>query len=172
MCLLVYMDTFFSLNEGQQMTTTCKDMSRPIRIECEKHFLSGDISLSLEPTHLISKQKDCQEKSIENDLNTFCRNVTKSDLCEFNMSDFMIGYKDCYVTSKTITVTYQCRGKCFYMREPNICIRTRLEHSYKCISITSTRLTSISLNIFDSANFISMMSDNNLYSLSIILLLW
>ncbi|XP_076073119.1 uncharacterized protein LOC143044824 [Mytilus galloprovincialis] len=24
------------------------------------------------------------------------------------MSDFMSGYKDCYVTSKTITVTYQC----------------------------------------------------------------
>ncbi|CAG2210776.1 unnamed protein product [Mytilus edulis] len=94
--------------QGQQMTATCKDMNRPIRIECEKQFLSGDISLLLEPTHLISKQKDCPEKSIESELNTFCRNVNKSDQCELNMSDFMSGYKDCYVTSKTITVTYQC----------------------------------------------------------------
>ncbi|XP_071130624.1 uncharacterized protein [Mytilus edulis] len=94
--------------QGQQMTVTCKDMNRPIKIECEKQFLSGDISLSLEPTHLIIKKKDCPKKSIESELNTFCRNVNKSDQCELNMSDFMSGYKDCYVTSKTITVTYQC----------------------------------------------------------------
>ncbi|CAC5410591.1 unnamed protein product [Mytilus coruscus] len=55
---------------GEQINTTCRDMSKPVRIECETQFLVGDIELSLEPEY----KTDCQEKAIEIDLNNFCRN--------------------------------------------------------------------------------------------------
>lgn len=113
--------------KGQKIDTTCLDIETPIKIECETQFLAGQIYVSLEPKHLISQQKHCPEETIESELNKFCRNVNKTDYCKFEMLDFISGYKDCYVTSKNITVTYQCRGKCFSVRKHRVCLRTCLE---------------------------------------------
>ncbi|CAC5424397.1 unnamed protein product [Mytilus coruscus] len=93
---------------GQKIDTTCLDIEKPIKIQCETQLLVGDISISFEPENLISQQENCSENSIESELNTFCRNFNKSDQCKFNMLDFISGYKDCNAFNKHITVTYQC----------------------------------------------------------------
>ncbi|XP_071130562.1 uncharacterized protein [Mytilus edulis] len=95
--------------QGQQLETTCLDIEKPIKIQCETQLLVGNISLSLEPDNLIRQQNKCTGNSIESKLNTFCSNFNNSEQCEFNMLDFMHGYENCYVTNKHITIKYQCR---------------------------------------------------------------
>lgn len=108
------MDSFVSFYKGQQLETTCLDIEKPIKIQCETQLLVGNISLSLEPDNLIRQQNKCTGNSIESKLNTFCSNFNNSEQCEFNMLDFMHGYENCYVTNKHITIKYQCRGKCLF----------------------------------------------------------
>lgn len=59
------MYSFFSFNKGQQMTTTCMNMNRPIKIECEKRFLAGNIGISLEPKYLIDQQNVVQKNLLK-----------------------------------------------------------------------------------------------------------
>lgn len=106
------MDTFVSFNKGQKIDATCLAIEAPIKIQCETQLLVGDISVSLEQHNLIGQQSICKNNSIESELNTFCKNFNKADQCEFNVLNFINGYEDCYVTSKHITVTYQCSGEC------------------------------------------------------------
>ncbi|CAG2236375.1 unnamed protein product [Mytilus edulis] len=104
------MDSFVSSNKGQKLDTTCLDIEKPIKIQCETQLLNGDINISLEPKNLISQQNTCTENLIGSKLNTFCSSFNKSDQCEFNVLDFISENENCYVTRKTITVTYLCSG--------------------------------------------------------------
>ncbi|VDI58152.1 Hypothetical predicted protein [Mytilus galloprovincialis] len=94
--------------EGQTVDTTCQDVDTPIRIECETQFLAGDIALTFQQETQNIHKTDCQEKSIEKDLNIICRNIGKSDQCKFTVSDSMNKYKDCIMFNKNISVTYEC----------------------------------------------------------------
>lgn len=86
-------------------------MTKPIKIECKTHMLVGDIQLSLEPKYLTNQQKNGIDKSIESDINSFCRNFSKAEHCNFSMFDFI--NEDENVFTKNISVSYKCSGKCF-----------------------------------------------------------
>lgn len=105
----------FLLNEGQRIDTACQDMITPMTKECETQFLAGDITLTFQQENSNIYQKSCQEKFIEKDLNTFCRTFHRSDPCKFRVLDFMTKYKNCIVSNKNISVTYDCISKYFIL---------------------------------------------------------
>ncbi|XP_063446952.1 uncharacterized protein LOC134726477 [Mytilus trossulus] len=93
--------------KGEQIDTTCQDISKPVRIECETQFLVGDIKLSLEPVY----KTDCQEETIETDLNYVCRNnFKKSEQCYYSVFERRNKSEDCYECMKNISVKYLCIG--------------------------------------------------------------
>ncbi|XP_063444924.1 uncharacterized protein LOC134725211 [Mytilus trossulus] len=93
--------------KGEQIDTTCQDISKPVRIKCETQFLVGDIKLSLEPVY----KTDCQEETIETDLNYVCRNnFKKSEQCFYSVFERRNKSEDCYECMKNISVKYLCVG--------------------------------------------------------------
>lgn len=102
---------FFILHKGNTINIVCQDIITPLTVECETQFLAGNITLTFQQQNPTIHQTDCQEKSIENELNTFCRTFNQSDQCKFRVLDFMNKYKDCIVFNKNISVMYQCISK-------------------------------------------------------------
>ncbi|XP_076075954.1 uncharacterized protein LOC143046756 [Mytilus galloprovincialis] len=91
--------------QGEQILSTCRDMRKPVRIECETQFIVGDIKLSLQPEH----KTDCQEKAIQTDLNNVCRNkFNKSEHCYYSVFERMNKSEDCYDFTKNVSVKYMC----------------------------------------------------------------
>lgn len=91
------------------MTSTCLDLNGPVEIECETQYLVGDIELFLKPENSTSHLHNCSTESYKNKINSFCRNLNKTDKCKFSVSNS--GYEDCYVSSKNISVSFQCSSK-------------------------------------------------------------
>ncbi|XP_063444923.1 uncharacterized protein LOC134725210 isoform X2 [Mytilus trossulus] len=91
--------------KGEEIHTTCLDLSTPVIIECETQFLVGDIKLSLGPKY----KTDCQEKAIETDLNNVCRNIfNKSEHCYYSVFERMNKSEDCYDFTKNVSLKYLC----------------------------------------------------------------
>ncbi|CAG2210775.1 unnamed protein product [Mytilus edulis] len=92
---------------GEQIHTSCWDISKSVRIECETQFLVGDIKLSFEPKY----KTDCKEKAIETDLNNVCRyNFNKSEQCYYSVFERLNKSDDCYDFTKNVSVKYSCVG--------------------------------------------------------------
>ncbi|VDI44691.1 Hypothetical predicted protein [Mytilus galloprovincialis] len=90
---------------GEQIHTTCQDISKPVKIECEQQFIVGDIKLSLQPEY----KPDCQDKAIETDLNYVCRNnFNKSKPCYYSVFERRNKSEDCYEFTKNVSVKYLC----------------------------------------------------------------
>ncbi|XP_063446951.1 uncharacterized protein LOC134726476 [Mytilus trossulus] len=113
--------------QGQRIDTTCQDIDTPIAIVCETQFLAGDIKLTFQQENPTIHQTDCQEKSIENDLNTFCRSCNQSDQCKFRVLDLMNKYKDCTVFNSNISVTYQCMNNSQTTTNTEISTESRIQ---------------------------------------------
>ncbi|VDI12533.1 Hypothetical predicted protein [Mytilus galloprovincialis] len=93
-----------------QVHSACHEMKKTIEIECETQHLVGNIELFLKPKNPTSHQINCPAESIKNQINSFCRNVNMMDKCKLSVLNFTSGYKDCYVSSKNISVSYQCNN--------------------------------------------------------------
>lgn len=125
--LIKYAFCLLYLCKGEQMHTTCQDISKPVRIECEIQFFVGDIKLSLEPEY----KTDCKEEAIETDLNYVCRNnFNKSEKCYYSVFERMNKSEDCYDFTKNVSVKYLCIGECF-MFELTKCINFKKKFKKK-----------------------------------------
>ncbi|XP_071130629.1 uncharacterized protein [Mytilus edulis] len=96
--------------QGQQVHSACHELNKPIEIECETQYLASKIELSLEPENPTSHLKNCPAESLQNEINSFCRNSHKTDKCKFSVLNFTSGYDDCYISSKNMSVSFQCNN--------------------------------------------------------------
>lgn len=111
----VFILILFSLHEGQQVNLACLKLNEPIEIECETQHLASKIELFLEPDNPTTYLKNCPVESLENEINRFCKNLSKTDKCKFSVLNFTSGYADCYVSSKNISVSFQCNSKFLFI---------------------------------------------------------
>ncbi|CAG2227601.1 unnamed protein product [Mytilus edulis] len=94
--------------KGQQVYSGCHDLKEPVEIECETQYLASEIEVFIEPKHLTSQLKNCPAESSKNEINSFCRNLNKTDKCKFSVLNFTTGYEDCYISNMNISVSFQC----------------------------------------------------------------